>query len=266
MRYRRIVIGALVLLGIGLGSAWAQIVVTDPATTGRNAMIAVLRNQIVETVRVQHERLRNMARRLTAVTNLDKYASSERPDWRAYDDAQSLVYADSYRAALSQGDPSGSAYAQVARTRQHAGDALAGLTPAAREVVGRALATLDAADSTIIAGTHQAGALRANGHRELSAIDALESDVIDPSEEQSATAILDKISGAALVEARQKQARLQYLSAIVEQMVVDNKRARDTETGLLNMQLRRLLSTDSGEEGAGMLSGASNDLRTWRQP
>lgn len=46
MRYRRIVICALVLLGIGLGSAWAQIVVTDPATTGRNAMIAVLRNQI----------------------------------------------------------------------------------------------------------------------------------------------------------------------------------------------------------------------------
>ena len=52
---------------------------------------------------------------------------------------------------------------------------------------------------------------------------------IDPSEGQSATAVLDKISGAALLETRQKQARLQYLTAIVEQLVVDNKRARDTE-------------------------------------
>ena len=78
--------------------------------------------------------------------------------------------------------------------------------------------------------------------------------------------VRSEASGAALLEARQKQARLQYLSAIVEQLVVDNKRARDTEAALLNMQMRRLLGSDWGEDGGGMLSGASNDLRTWRQP
>lgn len=266
MKSRRIVVYLLVLLGVGFGSAWAQITVTDPATTGRNTVIAVLRNQILEAVRVQGERLHSMAQRLSASTNLAKYATPDRPDAAAYGETQSLVYGDSYREALAHGDPTGSAFAYVSRTRQDPGDLLAGLNPAAREVVGRALATLDAADSTIIAGSHQAGLLRWNGRRELAAIDALEADVVNPSEDQSTTAVLDKISGAALLEARQKQARLQYLSAIVEQLVVDNKRARDTEAALLNMQLRRLLGTDWGEDGGGMLSGASNDLRTWRQP
>jgi hypothetical protein len=140
------------------------------------------------------------------------------------------------------------------------------MNPDAQDAIGRALATLDAADATIIAGTHQAGLLRWNGRRELAAIDALEADVVNPSEDQSTTAVLDKISGAALLEARHKQARLQYLSAMVEQLVVDNKRARDTEAALLNMQVRRLLGVDWGEGGGGMLSGAGDELRTWRQP
>jgi hypothetical protein len=265
MKYRRIVVCLVVLSAVGLGSAWAQIVVTDSATTGRNAIIAVLRNQILEVVRMQQERLRSMANRLSAATNLDKYATPDRPDTGAYGDA-SLVYADSYRAALANGDPGGSAYEYVSRARQDPADLLTGLSPSARDAVGRALATLDAADSTIINGTHQAGLLRWNARRELAAIDALEADVVNPSEDQSTTAILDKISGAALLEARQKQARLQYLSAVVEQLVVDNKRARDTEAALLNMQMRRLLGADWGEGSGGMLTGAGDDLRTWRQP
>ena len=40
---------------------------------------------------------------------------------------------------------------------------------------------------------------------ELAAIDALERHVIDPSDDQSLTAILDKVSGAVLIETRQKQ-------------------------------------------------------------
>lgn len=266
MRYRRIMLAAAVLMAVGLGSAWAQIAVTDPATTGRNAVIAMLRNQIVDAVRAQHERLVKMARRLSADTNLDKYAAPDPPTWSADTDAQPLEYADSYRAALRYGDATGSAYNYVARERQDASEVLSRLSPAAREAMTRSLATLDAADSAIIVGTHQAGLLRSQGHREFAALNALETDVIDPSQEQSATAVLDKISGAGLLETRQKQARLQYLTSVVEQLVIDNKRARDTEAALLNMQLRRLLAADRGEEGGRMLDGAGEDLRTWRQP
>ena len=62
---------------------------------------------------------------------------------------------------------------------------------------------------------------------------------IDPSSEQSTTAVLDKISGAALIGARQRQARMQLLAGIVEQLLVDSKRARDTDTAATEHAARR---------------------------
>src|SRR5688500_13480901 len=109
MRYWRVVVGVIFVCAVTFGSAWAQIAVSDAATTGRNAATAVLKNRILETARMQRERLRAMARRLSA-TSLARYRSYERPDWRAYGDEQALLYADSYRMALAHGDPSGSAY------------------------------------------------------------------------------------------------------------------------------------------------------------
>jgi len=262
-RFSLIVVGSVATLVVGLGSAWAQIAVTDPATTARNAVVAVLKDQILDVVGTQQERLRSMARRLSATKNLDKYATPS-PEWAAYNDE--LMYADPYRQALRDGDPAGEGYIHIARTRQVTTESLADLNPAAREVIERALATLDAADSTIISGTNQAGVLRVNARREQVAVDALESDVINPSENQSTTAVLDKISGATLVEARQKEARLQLLTGIVEQLLVDGKRTRDAESALLNMQLNRLRLRDVGEDGGAMLTGAATDLRTWRQP
>ena len=49
--------------------------------------------------------------------------------------------------------------------------------------------------------------------------------------------MLDKISGAVLIGARQRQARSQLLAAFVEQLLVDTKRARDTDAAAMNMQL-----------------------------
>ena len=81
---------------------------------------------------------------------------------------------------------------------------------------------------------------------------------------QSATAVLDKISGAGLIRARQQQARTQFLAAIVEQLLVDNKRSRDTEAAAMNMQLEQLRRGPG--HAASFLRGAGDDLRTWRQP
>jgi hypothetical protein len=256
-----------VLVMLGLGSAWA-FVVTDPVTTARNAVTAVLKRQIVDTIMQQRDRLRRMAQRLSAHTNLNKYAVHGPPRWHAHaSDPEASPYTHGYLDALTYGDPTGAQFARASRSRISIDDALSALTPAARESFERALATLDLADSTIVAGTHQSGLLRANGRHEMRAIDELERHVTDPSSDQSATAVLDKISGAALVETRQTQARLQFLTALVEQLLVDNKRARDTEAAALNMQLGRLRTFGNGEEGsAGLLRGAAEDLRTWRQP
>src|SRR5688500_9229686 len=127
MPYRRLAICVVVALIVGSGSAWAQIAVTDPATTGRNAIIAALKRHIVDTARVQHERLVSMAQRLSALTSLNKYATPERPEPGAYEAGDALIYGDSYRAALRYGDATGDAYVHVARTRRDAADALARL-------------------------------------------------------------------------------------------------------------------------------------------
>ena len=257
----------VVLVTLGLSSAWA-FVVTDPATTAKNAVTAVLKSHIVDTIVQQHDRLGRMAQRLSAHTTLNKYAVQGPPRWPTHaSDPETFPHAHGYLGALTYGDPTGAQFAYASRSRLPIEDTLSRLSPAARDNLERALATLDLADSTIITGTHQSGLLRENGRRELAVIDELERHVTDPSPDQSATAVLDKISGAALLEARQKQARLQFLNALIEQLLVDNKRARDTEAAALNMQLGRLRAFSDEEEGsAGFLRGTAADLSTWRHP
>jgi hypothetical protein len=126
------------------------------------------------------------------------------------------------------------------------------------------LATLDIADAAAIAGTNDTGSLRYNGRKELAAIAALDEDVTDESFEQSTTAVLDKISGAVLIAGRQRQARAQLLNGVVEQLLIDSKRARDTEAATMNMQL--VTWRNQAAANAAFAAGASDALRTWRQP
>lgn len=261
-------IGVVLALGIGIGYASAQIVVSDPAVTARNAVIAAIKDHVVGTLTTQATQLRKMARRLSASASLDRYVLTDIPMWRIHVwFGDQFLYANPYNAALTYGDGNGTAFEKVARERQDATAALAtfgedGLE--AEAAIRAQLATLDAADSTIIASTDQTGQLRYNGRRELAAIDALEHDTVDPSPTQSATAVLDKISGAEAIRARQQQARIQFLAGIVEQLLVDNKRSRDTEAATMNMQLARLRYGQVASTS--LVVGAANDLRTWRQP
>lgn len=263
---RRRLVTALVIcaLSLGVGSAWA-FVVLDPATVAKNAVIAVLKGEILEVLEDQQVRVRRMARRLSVFTNLGKYALPEPPMWRTHG-SDDFLYSADYNNALDFGDPTGGAYLDVVRPVSPADQALGRLTPQARAALLAQLGTLDLADATAIAAIDQTGRLRLGGRKnEFFAIEALEAHVIDPSDDQSATAVLDKISGAVLIETRQKQARLQLLTAIVEQLLVDNKRARDTEVASLNMHLQRLRGLES-EGYSGLLAGAGTALRIWRQP
>ena len=79
------------------------------------------------------------------------------------------------------------------------------LVTGAAGYIGSGLARALAQEHHVI-GTDQTGQLRYNGRKEQHAIDDLELDVIDPSDEQSTAAVLDKISGASLIRSRQQQA------------------------------------------------------------
>src|SRR3954469_25724608 len=270
MRRSRVVAFVLVgtaLLGAGSASAF---VVTDPANTLKNMLTAVLENQVVEVLTQQGQRFRKMARRLSAFADLGRYVIPDVPRWRSYRYQDVSLYAVAYEDALNLGDPGGLAYEGVVRSRTAADDALAALrasSPVAANALAAQLATLDLADSTLMTATDANGQLRSAGKREMRAVDALERDAADGALSQGTSAVLDKISAAALLETRQKQSRLQFLTAIIEQLAVDNKRSRDTEAAALNMQLARLrIGADCGDSCPGLLSGSADALRTWRQP
>jgi hypothetical protein len=257
----------LAVFVMGLRVADAQIPVTDSATTMKNVVTAALKSQILDTLTEQARQIRRMARRLSVFTDLAKYAVADPTRWRSYRYQDVNLYANPYVEALNGGDPDGTAYKAIARTRTDVETVLAALGedgPVPDASLAAALATLDLADSSLITGTDQNGRLRAGGKREMRAVDSLERDVADGASTQSATAVADKISAAVLLENRNRQARLQVLTAMVEQLLVDNKRSRDAETAAMNMQLGRL--RDGRTAGLGLLSGAGNDLRTWKQP
>jgi len=203
---------------------------------------------------------------LSMFTSLDKYRLLDVPRWRTHDfeNPDVFLFARDYHAALNYGDSSGRAFLAVSHPVVDAAAALARLAPASRRALVSQLATLDLADAAVIAATHDTGQSRYNGRRELAAIEALQGDVTNDSQEQSTTAVLDKISGAGLIGARQRQARIQLLDGIVEQLLVESKRARDTETAAMNMQL--IAWRDRAAMNQAFVAGAGDALRTWRQP
>lgn len=261
---RRTALVGLVIILSGAIGAHAQIAVFDAAVTARNSVTAVVKEYLIAVQRQQHSQLRRMAQRLSLFTDLSKYSLTEPPLWRIHD-FETPAFAGAYHAALNYGDATGAAYVSVSQpVTSPAADMLGRLTPAARQAFLARLATVDATDAVVMAATHDSGRLRYNGRRERLAIDALDHDVIDPSNEQSLTAVADKISGAVLIGVRQRQARVQLLSGLVEQLLVDGKRARDSEAATLNMQL--VAWRDRNAANSAFVRGTGDALREWRQP
>lgn len=248
---------------LSAAAASAQVAVFDPAVTARNTATAAVKEFLLNTEREQHSQLRRMAQRLSLFTNLAKYVLEDPPRWRTH--GGDFLYVSGYNDALIFGDPGGAEFLAVSHPVVEARTLIDRLTPAARRAFISRLATLNLTDAAVIAATHDTGQLRFTGRKhELQAIDALEAHVVDPSNEQSATAVLDKISGAALIAARQRQARVQLLAGVVEQLVIDTKRARDADVTAMNMQLVKWRDGRLANEA--FAAGMGQALRSWRQP
>lgn len=261
---RQILTVVIVLITVGGATVRGQLAVYDAATTARNTATAIVKEYLLNLQREQHEQLRRMAERLSLLTNLRKYAIEDPPRWRTHG-GDEFMFTSGYNEALIFGDASGSAYLDLTHPLVASIDRLDRLPPAARRSLRARFATVNLTDAAVIAATHDTGQLRFNGRKhELPAIDALEAHVIDPSNQQSATAVLDKISGAVLIGARQRQARTQLLAGVVEQLLVDSKRARDADAASINMQLTTWRDRRAANEA--LVAGSGDALRTWRQP
>ena len=244
----------------------AQIVVYDPAITIRNTTTAVVKELLANLQEQQRRQIRRMSRRLSLFTDLQKYKLPEPPRWRIhiFNDPEAVLFAGDYNAALNYGDASGNSFRGVTLPVIGARGLFGEEDPTAVREFAARLATINIADATVISATNDTGHVRYNGRREQEAIDQLDFDALDPSDEQSATAVAEKLSGSALIAARQRQARAELLVGIVEQLLVDSKRSRDTEASLMNMQLTTWRI--AGPANAAFGAGTGDALRTWRQP
>lgn len=262
---RRLVL-IFLLVGLSGVASDAQVVVFDVAVTLRNTVTAIMKGLEVAVEEQQHSQLRRMAQRLSMFTDLAKFGVGDAPRWRIHDfeNPEAFRFSRGYHAALNYGDGGGQGFDGVSQQLVNSASELARLPAEARRLFAAGLATTDVGAATAIAGTHDSGRLRFNGRRELQAIERLEADVTNGSQEQSTTAVLDKISGGVLVGARQRQARSQLLTGIVEQLLVDGKRARDAEALAINMQLATW--RNRSQVDAAFVRGTGDALREWRQP
>ncbi len=261
---RRILLIALCLLMLSR-TGQAQVVVHDSSVTIRNAITAVIEQYLLDVQTAQHSQLRRWAQRLSFFTPLSKYSAPDAPRWRRHpggdDDGETI--SSLLQSALDFGDADGAGYRGVVQNVIADPAAFAALPTTARGLIERQLATIELADAVSVSAIHDSGRLRFAGRAELNAIEALDADVTDGSLEQSATAVLDKISGATLIAARQRQTRSELLIGLVEQLAVHTKRERDTHAAALNMQLSQWAGAP---KAAAAFEGTGDALRTWRQP
>lgn len=263
---------ALVLSGTAVSQA--QIICTIPCPTWD--ISAILRNTVINTLKKQvngflsdeHAVLVKMATRLAKVTPLRKYVihMDDTPEWRIHDWFTGFnSFSNNFLHAMTYGDASGEGYRSVAAERIILNEPkFLAAGPYVMDALGADMAILDTADSVIVRGTHETGRLRFNGREEARTIDELQDSVTNDRDEESLTAVMDKISAAGVMEGRDKQARIQFLSALLEQHVVDSMRDRNQDAAALNMIANGL--DDDGAVGRTLMKDATTTLRNWRQP
>lgn len=191
----------------------------------------------------QLEHWRRQAMRL-AQGKLQRYRTPPVP-WRIHDFETAFLYARDYLAALNYGDTQGTAYQRVVDPLRAATVALGRLPFDQRRRATAQLADIELADSAAQMAIHQIGTIRYNGRSVLQAINDLEHDTLSPfDDDQTQTAVLNKINAGSVLGLRAQQHTNQLLVHLVEQLLADAKRQRDAEVQHVNS---RLVQAEEGE-------------------
>ena len=240
--------------------AHAQVAVIDSANLSQAVLIAQRAQRHYEELQAQYRTIMRMSQGLGFMEGyrIPTIAATRHDTGR-------WQYARSWLQGLNSGDPSGAAYWATTLPLERPSALPATLGAVARRTLERQYATVELTDSVAMMGGHQVGALRGYHGRLQSAVEDLESDVLNGLlRYHEMTAILDKVAAGELLGRRQDMAANQLLSHALEQMVARSKRLRDTEAQTMNMQL--VTWRDGRAANQAMVSGSSEALRTWRQP
>ena len=166
-------------------------------------------------------------------------------------------------SALNAGDSGGSGYKQVVDPLDLPLDVLGRMPLAMQRRLIDDYATIQMADSVSSLTIDQSGTARIRSIPWLQVLQALESDAFNPvSSLNSQTALLNKINSASVVGLKVEEQGNQFLSSAVEQLLVDNKRKRDTEAKLMNATINQWRYGPS--YGQSLFSRTAANIDNWR--
>ena len=256
---RRTFVALLMLAAVAVPAS-AQLLVTDPGNLAQVVLIAQRAQQVFDQLQMEYQLLLRMGQGLG---NLNVYRIPSIGITAL--DAARFPYGRPWIDGLNGGDPRGAAYLASAVPLLRPDGALERLSAAARRMFESRYATVEISDSVAMMGGHQVAVLRGYHGQLQRAVESLEDDVMNGSRDyHQLTAVLDKISAGELLGRRQDMAANQLLSHALEQLLARNKRERDTEATVVNMQLTSWRDGRAANEA--FVSGTGDALRAWRQP
>lgn len=257
MRYRFHLTAVLTLILLFAPNVThAQLVVYDPASY----LQALSRYaQMLQ----QYEFWVKQARRLP-IDMATRYRVPE-VRWRTHDIDIEFPFARSILTGLNYGDATGSLYKQGVDTLAGLNTLLPTIPSALQRRLQSDYGTIELADSVANMGIHQVGAIRFNGRSVLQSILNMETDAFNDSDTfNSQIAVLNKINSANVLALRVNETTSQFLMHILEQLLVQNIRARDAEVAAMDA---RLYQSQYGTAYArDIFANTADALDTWRQP
>src|SRR5262249_20191231 len=184
-------------------------------------------------------------------------------DWTYHDLASGLLYAQPLLVALNEGDTRGAAYRGATTPLDIPTDVLARMPAELRRRLATAYSTIELADSITRLAVDQTGTARSDGPFTLQAIRNVEHDIVNPGDDfHSQTALLEKINAAEAISLRVDHQNNQFLLSALEQLIVDNKRKRDSEAVLMNATIHQWRYGQA--YGEDLFRSTASDLDSWR--
>ena len=255
-RHLRVGVSAIVMIALLSTAVRAQFVVYDPT----NYFQALTRYaQLLEQYRFWIAQARRLPLNLAVRYRLQPIR------WSTYGDSRSTPYAEALLSALNIGDPNGGLY-DISVDRLATLDDLMAFVPLDLRPRLRLLyGSLQFDDRVAKAAINQIGVTRTNGPFALNTIQNMEDDAVaSPDEFHTQIALLDKINGAAVLALRLNETASQLQLHILEQLLVQNKRARDADAEMMDAHLFQWQY--GAAYGRDLFSGTAAALDSWRQP
>lgn len=185
-------------------------------------------------------------------------------DWSLHDLTAGLQYAQRILGALNNGDPTGGAYRQLVDPLDLPTDVVPRMPVDLQRRVKNAYAAIEMADSASQLAVNQLGALRVEGPHNLQVAKDMEKDAVSlDSDFHTQTALLNKINTAAVLGLRMQDHMTESLLSTLEQLLIANRRQRDSEAVLMNATIYQWRYGQS--YGGDLFRNTAVALDGWRQ-